>query len=696
MTTYIASTSGGTMDGSSGNDVMIGKSGDDILDGGDGSDILLGGAGSDIIYYDEFDIKVDGGSGYDTLIFNGSGQTLNLGLQKTVMNFERIDLAGGGGHTLSFSAADVLRTSDLDALLIRGTSSSTVNFSDGGWVFQGYSGGQSRFVNGSAIVVIDNAVNVAGFSNNATLSVASGSVTSVTEDLNPDAQNRLVATGTVVVSDPNVGQAFLDLTGFDGQGTWGTLTLNANGSYTYVVSNAAINDWNNTRQETDVFNLRTVDGSVGSISFNIQGKNDAPAIIDGTFTMAIHERPAELNSDGTVKDNFYSANGFASVTDADNANQGEVFAHLVSVNGAYGDPGVPVTFIPDTQTFIVHWGVFFQESMFDHLKSGEQQTLTYTLSAVDMYGGKATHDVTVTVHGADDPIMGNGDANTLTGTAGNDLMSGLGGDDIITGLGGNDTIYGGDGNDIITGGTGVNHLMGGAGDDTYIIDVAGALETSAIEEAVGGGTDTVKVNASFSIETIANVENLSTAGPSTGVTLTGNSLNNIILGSNGNDIVYGLDGNDVFNGGTGNDTISGGNGNDTLYVSNGEIVAFTGGDGNDTVNVLDNNAFAKATITGGTGSDRYILPFRTEVMDLTISDFDIDNSDGVVDVFSVPFALSNVLLSKFDADTYRLGYNLGIGNFAEIARFDLSDGSSPDLSVQQLIALGCLTQFTGV
>ncbi len=490
MTTYIGTTSSDSLTGGTGNDVLIGKSGDDTLNGDAGSDILLGGAGSDIIYYDEFDIKIDGGTGYDMLIFCGTAQTLNLGQQKTVMNFERIDFSGGGGHTLTLSAADVLRISDLDSLLIHGTNSGTVYFSDGGWVFQEYSGGQSRFVNGSAIVFIDSAVNIDGFSNNATLSLGSGSATEVTEDQNPDSDNMLIATGTIVVTDPNAGQALLDLTGFDGQGTWGTLTLQANGSYTYTVSNAGINEWNNNRKETDVFTIHTVDGSVGSISFNIQGKNDAPTINSGTFTMDVYERPAELNSDGTVKENFYIADGSAFVTDFDNATQGDVFAYLASVSGVYGDMTATVTFAPDIQTFIVTWSVFFQESMFDHLKSGDNQALEYMLSIYDANGSSTTQTVSVKIHGADDPIVGTSAADTLPGTTSNDLMSGLDENDIISGHDGDDTIYGGVGDDILNGGYGDDTIHGGDGSDI----ISGNQGTNFL---IGGdGNDRFAVNES--------------------------------------------------------------------------------------------------------------------------------------------------------------------------------------------------------
>lgn len=911
MTTSIGTSSVDSLTGGSGNDVLVGKSGDDILDGGAGADILLGGAGNDLIYYDQFDLRVDGGTGYDTLVFNGTNQTLNLGLQKTVMNFERIDLAGGGGHTLTFSAADVLRTSDLDSLMIHGTQSSQVNFSDSGWTFQGYGSGLSKFVNGTAIVYIDNAVNLAGFSGNATLALAAGSASSVTEDLNPDALGKLVASGSITVTDPNVGQGVLtdqvqavgttigmltlvpgalpgtsngsyqytisnsavqylggsqdltesfivksidgsmttlsfvthgindpaqigapnhpqltedlnpdlsgnlvatgsipisdadqgqasfdlqnfngqgiygtlalasdgqytytvsnasiqglmstdlrsdffhvksldgtttqiefqvagaddpaligsptvasvkedvsvngagmivatgtipitdpdanqnqfDLQGFNGQGQWGVLALDASGSYTYTVDNASLNTWNSNRTETDTFTVTSADGSQAQVSFQVHGTNDAPTIVGGTFAASFTEDPASLNADGSLPFALYNTGGNFTFTDIDNVLSGGFSVNVQGLNGAFGVTAAPIIFFDAVTPPNVIWTVVMNDSDLNNLKSGQDLTLTYRITLTDPSGGQTTQDATVLIHGADDPIMGDANGNTLTGTTGNDLMSGLGGDDTISGLAGNDTIYGGDGNDTITGGAGTNHLIGGAGNDTYILDIAGGLEASTIDEGVGGGTDTLKVNASFSLASYANIENLFADGTSSNLTLTGNAQNNILQGGSGSDTLNGSDGNDQFYTGGGDDTINGGNGNDTLFGSGNQLLTFFGGAGNDTVDLSNVDSYTEAMITGGAGADRYILPPTNGDAYLMISDFDIDASDGIVDTIDVPFALSQVIVQVRSVDTYFIGLNF-FGGFYDLGYFSLSDGSHPSLNAAQLISLGCIT-----
>jgi Ca2+-binding RTX toxin-like protein len=60
--------------GNGGNDTLSGGAGNDILNGGIGSDILLGGGGDDMFYFDAADnlAMLDGGSGFDTLVFADS------------------------------------------------------------------------------------------------------------------------------------------------------------------------------------------------------------------------------------------------------------------------------------------------------------------------------------------------------------------------------------------------------------------------------------------------------------------------------------------------------------------------------------------------------------------------------------------------------------------------------------------------
>ena len=62
-------------------------------------------------------------------------------------------------------------------------------------------------------------------------------------------------------------------------GTYGQLTLNANGSYSYVANQDAADDLDASDQVTDVFNYTLSDGTAtdtATITITVTGINDAP------------------------------------------------------------------------------------------------------------------------------------------------------------------------------------------------------------------------------------------------------------------------------------------------------------------------------------------------------------------------------------------------------------------------------------
>ncbi|MGO4196840.1 calcium-binding protein [Rhizobium sp. YAF28] len=120
----------------------------------------------------------------------------------------------------------------------------------------------------------------------------------------------------------------------------------------------------------------------------------------------------------------------------------------------------------------------------------------------------------------------------------------------IVGSAAADTFYGTSGKDWIDGGAGADTVHGSAGDDGYVFDNAG---DRVVDEAAGGGTDTIWASVSVNLNDNAFVENLRLSGGAINGTgnslanmITGNASANVIAGGAGNDSLYGKGGADTF------------------------------------------------------------------------------------------------------------------------------------------------------
>jgi Ca2+-binding RTX toxin-like protein len=154
---------------------------------------------------------------------------------------------------------------------------------------------------------------------------------------------------------------------------------------------------------------------------------------------------------------------------------------------------------------------------------------------------------------------------------------------VIDGTPDDDTLRGSNGDDTIDGAAGADRMIGRGGNDLYYVDNAG----DQVRELAGEGNDTVQARISWTLG--ANIENLDLEGDLSGLSGTGNTLDNFISGDMGSNLLKGLEG---------NDTIDGGN-----IVSPSHADTLWGGSGDDTLTAGQRN-FSHDVLHGGTGNDK--------------------------------------------------------------------------------------------
>ena len=263
-------------------------------------------------------------------------------------------------------------------------------------------------------------------------------------------------------------------------GEYGTLTVNANGSYTYVPNATAINSLGGS-VDTDVFNVQVSDGNGGTasttVTFNITGGNDTPVAVADTVaalaentgvnvSVLTNDTDADaVDGKSLVSIDTLTASNFTGLGMLNSAELATLNSYFTANTGTGQVQFNPGAGLPGAT-----------ESIFDRLDAGETATITLTYTMQDTAGAPSSSTVTFTINGAREIVTGSGGSDlALDGTDYADIVNGLVGDDRIDGLGGND---------IITGGQGVDTIAGGTGTDTAVY--SGAWKDYAISQAVGG------------------------------------------------------------------------------------------------------------------------------------------------------------------------------------------------------------------
>ena len=595
-----------TVDGADGSDTIWGEAGNDSLIGGNQNDTLYGGIGNDTLNGGSGIDRLEGGADNDTYIIDSNGilapldTIVDSGGTDTVQSSVTYTLGASIENLTLTGAATTNGTGNASANVITGNSANntlnglngndTLNAGLGNDVLNG--GDQDDTLNGDGGVLALTGGNdtLNGGNGNDTLTGGLGN-----DELNGDAGNDRLVGGSGNFFQPNDADT---LSGGIGNDTY-VMTENTDS----VIELAG--EGTDTVESSFTFSLATSGANVENLTLT------GTAVINGT---------------GNTLANVINGNSQDNVLDGGAGN--DTLKGNDGNDTLIGGPGLTVvigpfgpTFISDNDTLEGGKGNdtyvmnFTGDTINENLNEGtdlvQSSLSTYTLPA-------NVENLTLTGVGNSNGL-GNSQDNLIIGNAGINALSG----DV-----GNDTLNGGGGNDV---------LDGGQGNDTYIIDSG-----DTISEAANAGTDKVEASFTFSLNPIANVENLTLTGVGN-INGTGNSLNNVITGNSGTNTLTGSGGNDVLIGGSGADILNGGNDNDTFWYDAADVgVAgnrISGGSGTDTltfmssaVQTLNLSTLADDRITGveqiNINGFNLFGPSPNNTLTLTVADvFAISDTD---------------------------------------------------------------------
>ena len=228
---------------------------------------------------------------------------------------------------------------------------------------------------------------IQGVNDAAIIGAPTDSVVRENEDVSPD--GFLSAAGTISISDVDQFESAFLTTVVPTAGTDGTLTLAADGSYTYRVENSLHLYLPLNQVKTETFTISSVDGTTKNIDFTIRGVNN-PSVIGSPSPAAVTEDDVtKIGLDGRLTET-----GRITISDLDN---GEAAFRTLVVADA-GDKGtLTITAAGDYRYSVANADV-------QYLAEGLTQVDTFVIKAVD--GTAKT--VSFTITGVNDlAVIGN-------------------------------------------------------------------------------------------------------------------------------------------------------------------------------------------------------------------------------------------------------------------------------------------------
>ncbi|WP_342291469.1 retention module-containing protein [Aeromonas veronii] len=227
----------------------------------------------------------------------------------------------------------------------------------------------------------------------------------VTEDASPDV---LTDTGVLTVTDVDSADEVAFMTDAASitasAGALGTLTIDADGKWTYNVDNSKVQYLGKDETKVETFVVKSVDGTAHTVTITINGTDDVPTLTPdvGSVTEDRNVQPGNLlQASGTL----------AAGTGGD---AGEDKFQAGTLNGQYGQL---VLGADGKWTYSADNG----QAAIQNLKAGEKLTDTITVTNAD---GVTTTTVTITINGTNDKAIISGDAvGEVTEGNGNIVLS---------------------------------------------------------------------------------------------------------------------------------------------------------------------------------------------------------------------------------------------------------------------------------
>ena len=322
------------------------------------------------------------------------------------------------------------------------------------------------------------------------------------------------ATGKLVATDPDAGEAGVQPLSVDG--SFGTFTIDTSGNWQYHLTNPA------------AAAVAKATGQPLAESFSV-GSIDGSTSVDVVVNVVMGAHPGSLAFTGTANADILYGGG-----------DGDTLTGLGGDDMLYGLGGDDTLIGGPGDDRLDGSGGIDTASYAD---ADGSVKVSLGISGPQDTGGGGT-DTLVRIEN----LIGSGFADTLTG---NSLVNHL---------------FGGAGDDFLNGGLNADIMEGGADNDTYRVDNTG---DKVVEGLNAGTADTVRSSVTYTLSD--NVETMVLIGLNK-IDGTGNALANSLFGNSADNTLVGLAGKDKLSGGAGNDTLSGGADADLLTGGAGKDV----------------------------------------------------------------------------------------------------------------------------